>query len=57
MGQQEVLLCQQNTTELHYNGQNIEGLGSLSYGTQRGLYLDPTYFVNTQRKPLSVINP
>ena len=43
MGQQEVVLCLQETTELNYNGSDIEGLGPLNYETQRGLYLDPIY--------------
>ena len=30
MGQQEVVLCLQDTTELNYNGQDIERLGPLN---------------------------
>lgn len=30
MGQHEVVLCLQDTTELDYNGQQIDGLGPLS---------------------------
>ncbi|BAE75629.1 Transposase for transposon Tn5 [Sodalis glossinidius str. 'morsitans'] len=56
MGQHEVVLCLQDTTELNYNGQDIEGLGPLNYETQRGLYLHPTYVVSTQREPLGVTN-
>lgn len=56
MGQHKVVLCLQDTTELDYNGQDIEGLGPLSYETQRGLYLHPTYVVSTQREPLGVTN-
>lgn len=40
MGQHKVL-CIQDTTELNYNGQQIDGLGPLSYEAQRGLYLQP----------------
>ena len=42
MGQQEVVLCLQDTTELNYNGQDIEGLDPLNYETQCGLYLHRT---------------
>ena len=37
-----VVLCLQDTTELDFNGQNIAGLGPLSYEAQRGMYLHPT---------------
>jgi len=33
------VLCLQDTTELDFNGQDIKGLGSLSYDAQRGMYL------------------
>jgi Transposase DNA-binding len=32
-----VVLCLQDTTELDFNGQTIEGLGPLSYEAQRGM--------------------
>lgn len=48
------VLCVQDTTELNFNGQKIEGLGPLSYETQRGLYLHPTYLVTPEREPLGV---
>ena len=31
------VLCRQDTTELDYNGQAMQGLGPLSYEAQRGL--------------------
>ena len=34
-----VVLCLQDTTELDFNGQDIGGLGPLSYEAQRGMYL------------------
>ena len=34
-----VVLCLDDTTELDFNGQTIEGLGPLSYEAQRGMYL------------------
>ena len=51
-----VVLCLQDTTELDYHGQAIEGLGPLSYEAQRGLYLHPTYVVTPGREPPRVIN-
>ena len=56
MAQHEVVLCIQDTTELNYNGQQIDGLGPLSYEAQRGLYLHPTYVVSPEREPLGVFN-
>ena len=37
------MLCLNDTTELDFNGQTIQGLGPLSYEAQRGMYLHPTY--------------
>jgi hypothetical protein len=37
------VLCIQDTTGLDFNGQDIAGLGPLSYEAQRGMYLHPTY--------------
>ena len=37
-----VVLCIQDTTELDFNGQQTEGLGTLSFPAQRGMYLHPT---------------
>jgi hypothetical protein len=56
MAQHKVVLCLQDTTELDYNGQQIEGLGPLSYEAQRGMYLHPTYVVSPEREPLGVLN-
>ena len=56
MAQHPVVLCLQDTTELDFNGQKIEGLGPLSYEAQRGMYLHPTYAVTPERAPLGVID-
>jgi hypothetical protein len=56
MRAQAIVLCIQDTTELDFNGQAIEGLGTLSYAAQRGLYLHPTYAVSAQREPLGVLD-
>jgi hypothetical protein len=56
MKAQRTVLCLQDTTELDFNGQEIEGLGPLSYEAQRGLYLHPTYAVSTEREPLGVLD-
>lgn len=37
MREYPVALCLQDTTELDFNGQDIEGLGPLSYEAQRGM--------------------
>lgn len=50
-----VVLCLQDTTELDFKGQQIEGLGRLSYEAQRGMYLHATYAVSVQREPLGVL--
>ena len=56
MAEQEVVLCIQDTTELDFNGQKIEGLGPLSYEAQRGMYVHPTYAVSVDREPLGVLD-
>ena len=56
IGQHAVALCLHDTTELNYNGQAMRGLGPLSYESQRGLYVHPTYVVTPEREPLGVIN-
>lgn len=56
MRQHPVVLCIQDTTELDFNGQDITGLGPLSYEAQRGMYLHPTYAVTPQREPLGVVD-
>lgn len=55
MGAEPVVLCAQDTTELNFNGQDIEGLGPLSYETQRGMYLHATYAMSPSRVPLGVL--
>ena len=37
MRQHRVVLCLQDSTELDFNGQDIEGLSPLSYEAQRGM--------------------
>ena len=56
IAQHPVVLCLQDTTELDFNGQQMAGLGPLSYEAQRGLYLHPTYVVTPDREPLGVTN-
>lgn len=56
MGTESVVLCLQDTTELDFNGQDIEGLGPLSYEAQRGMYLHATYAVSPARVPLGVLD-
>jgi|GEM_PF-369342 len=56
MAEHPVVLCLQDTTELDFNGQEIDGLGRLSYEAQRGMYLHPTYAVTPERLPLGVLD-
>ena len=56
MAAHDVVLCIQDTTELDFNGQEAIGLGPLSYETQRGMYVHPTYAVSTSREPLGVLD-
>lgn len=56
MAEHPVVLCLQDTTELDFNGQDIDGLGRLSYEAQRGMYAHPTYVVTPQRLPLGIID-
>jgi hypothetical protein len=56
MAQHPVVLCLQDTTELDFNGQGIDGLGSLSYEAQRGMYVHPAYAVSPQRLPLGILD-
>ena len=51
-----VVLCIQDTTELNFNGQQTEGLGTLNFAAQRGMYLHPTYAVSPEREPLGVLD-
>jgi hypothetical protein len=50
----QVVLCVQDTTELDFTGQEIEGMGRLSYDNQRGMYLHPTLMVTPAREALGV---
>jgi hypothetical protein len=52
----QVVLCVQDTTELNFNGQEMAGLGPLSYESQRGMYLHPTYAMTVDREPLGVLD-
>ena len=52
--QSAFILCLQDTTELNFNGQQIEGMGRLSYDAQRGMYLHPTLCVTPERLPLGI---
>lgn len=54
MSAHAVVLCLQDTTELDFNGQQIDGLGPLNYEARRGMYLHPTYVVTPRREPLGV---
>ena len=56
MAEHPVVLCLQDTTELDFNGQDMDGLGRLSYEAQRGMYVHPTYVVTPQRLPLGLID-
>lgn len=56
MAEHPVVLCLQDTTELDFNGQDMDGLGRLSYEAQRGMYVYPTYVVTPQRLPLGLID-
>jgi hypothetical protein len=56
MRAQPVVLCIQDTTELDFNGQQIDGLGPLNYEARRGMYLHPTFAVTTDREPLGVLD-
>lgn len=56
MNAEPVVLCLQDTTELDFNGQDIQGLGPLSYEAQRGMYLHATYAVSPTRVPIGVLD-
>lgn len=49
-----VVLAIQDTTELNFNGQEIEGLGSLTYAAQRGMYLHATLLTSPARESLGI---
>jgi len=56
MKQHPLVLCIQDTSELDYSGQEIEGLGPLNYESRQGLYLHPTLAVTPERLCLGVID-
>ena len=56
MGAHDVVLCIQDTTELDFNGQEIEGLGPLNYEARRGMFVHPTYAVTPEREPLGMLD-
>lgn len=51
-----VVLAVQDTTELDFNGQQIRGLGPLSYPAQRGMYLHATLMISPEREALGVVD-
>ena len=51
-----VVLAPQDTTELDFNGQQIRGLGQLSYPAQRGMYLHATLMISPEREALGVVD-
>ncbi len=56
MCKQKVVLCIQDTTELDFNAQEIEGLGPLNYEARRGMYLHPTLAITPEREALGVLD-
>jgi hypothetical protein len=52
----KVVLTLQDTTSLDYNGQQIRGLGQLSYPAQRGMYLHATLMISPEREALGVVD-
>lgn len=56
MRKHPIALCLQDTSELDFNAQQIDGLGPLNYEARRGMYLHPTYVVTPEREPLGVID-
>lgn len=52
----DVVLRIQDVAELDFEGQKATGLGLLSYESQRGMYVHPTYAVSTGREPLGVLD-
>lgn len=56
MATQKVVLCIQDTTELDFSGQDIDGLGPLNYEARRGMYVHPTYAVSVEREPLGLLD-
>jgi hypothetical protein len=56
MREHRVVLCLQDSAELDFNGQAIQGLGPLTYEAQRGMFLHATYAVTLAREPLGVLD-
>jgi hypothetical protein len=56
MRQHRVVLCLQDTTELDFNGQRIEGLGPLSFEAQRGMFCIPPMPSLSEREPLGMMD-
>jgi hypothetical protein len=56
IAQHSVVLGSQDTTELDFNGQQMQGLGPLNCEAQRGMLLHPTYVMTPQREPLGIMN-
>ena len=56
MASQKVVLCIQDTTELDFTGQDIDGLGALNYEERRGMFVHPTYAVSLEREPLGLLD-
>lgn len=56
MAAQPGVPCLQDTTERDFNGEQIKGLGPLSYEAQRGMYLHPTLAASRAREPLGVLD-
>jgi hypothetical protein len=51
-----VVLCIQDTTELDFNGQEIEGLGPLNYEARHGMFAHPTCAGEPGREPLGMLD-
>ncbi|MEC5162564.1 hypothetical protein RCH08_003724 [Janthinobacterium sp. CG_S6] len=56
MRAQPVVLCIQDSTELDFDGQEIDGLGPLNYEARGGMYPHPTYLVTARRESLGVLD-
>ena len=57
MGEQPVVLCVQDTSELDYSGQKqMRDLGPLTYEAQQGLLLHPTLAITPDRLALGVLD-
>lgn len=51
-----LVLALQDTTQLNFNGQQIDGLGSLTYAAQRGMYLHATLLTTPARESLGIVD-